>query len=420
MGLHFGVEIRRGCRQGFDVRTWDVADIPDGSADQRGNQRRGNGPPAPVERQRRGDPVPAEDALEQLVPKCQPAICTNPDDARQEQYLLDKRAGVIKQHLAPDHSPEKRQRLLLCARAPGQKRANVAEQSLVSACTGTKELVLQYAIELAGHAAAARQSPRDLLSEEGLTRRPGKNFPQRHAPVPGIFPETRCQSIRLVQAEVVQFNAAAINEWGDGGIRAKLPRRRHTQNNKVQPLQIGFRRAPAVTGADAAEQLLRKRKPDGSFDFVQENRDRFRGIGEHDFPEEFRKPLLARERALGLPPGLQVHLQPKFTQYPVGDTVGPTARFRPAGAFASHADLGQVHDGDQLALGAQVPDRTCHQAGLAAGLGSQDIAELPIANAAQQRLVGGSLHVAWPVRLNRTAYSEESACLRDPGQNSCS
>ena len=120
--------------------------------------------------------------------------------------------------------------------------------------------------------------------------------------------------------------------------------------------------------------------------------------------------MLADERALGLPPGLQVHLQPKFAQNPIGDAVGPAPRF---GTFVAYPALGQVHDGGQLALRAQGTDRVSHQTGFATGPGRQDIAELPVAKALQERLVRGSRDVARPIRLNDTAHDEKLTRLCD-------
>jgi hypothetical protein len=108
-----------------------------------------------------------------------------------------------------------------------------------------------------------------------------------------------------------------------------------------------------------------------------------------------------------VPPGLQIDLKPELTTNPVSDAVVPASGID---ALAASADLGQIDDRRQLAIGSQAPDRPAHQAGFASGSRRKHTGESLGRNHSEQCLIGLAPNVACTIRLNRSADDEKILC----------
>ena len=191
---------------------------------------------------------------------------------------------------------------------------------------------------------------------------------------------------------------------------SELARSRNAEHDKIQPLVFRLCRTRVIAGAHRNEEFTGERQLQASLDVVEENRDGYRRMRKHDFPEEVCEPLLADQHAFLLPPGLQIDLEPELADDAIRDAVVPATGF---GALAACANLAQVDDGRQLVLGPQLQNRAGHQARFAAAPRTQRVAESARAKALRELLISRTRYIALSIGLHRAADDEEICALID-------
>src|SRR5690606_12167181 len=287
--------------------------------------------------------------------------------------------------------------------AANQHQPDAVQVRILLGGSCRQELLADHALDVLGPPPLARDSARDALREVRLAAGPYVDPLEYRAPDAQVVAEAGRERQALLEREIGGLDREPADERREGRSGAGRGGRCGAEPGAVEPRVVRIADAPRVARVDRRVELLRERQREGALDLVDEDRDRHRRVRQHDVREELREPLLAGERALLLPPALQIELEAQLAQDAIRDRVAPA---RGGTGLAVGRDLAEVHDGGKLTVTPQRADRARHQARLSGRARGEHVTEALLADAPQQLRVGRALDVARPIRLDRPADDE--------------
>ena len=142
------------------------------------------------------------------------------------------------------------------------------------------------AIDIRELSALSRNPPRELLREIGLAARPAVD--PVHQCAAGFLVETEAggEAMALRRAEIGQLDRAAVGERRPALVRTKPGRRADSENDEIEPMEIGIGNAARVTGPNGGKQFPGEWQRFGTLDLVDKDRDGLERMRENDLREE--------------------------------------------------------------------------------------------------------------------------------------
>src|SRR5690606_35379668 len=354
----YGV-ILRDDRKRADVRARQDLAVPEGHGNGERDQRRDGGRAAPIERPNRRDPAVVEDGSEDAIAVMEPTVVAGDRDAGESKELAPRRRRVVRDGHAARNLAEQHERLPLSPASLRELVPNAVQVRIFFRRPRREKELPHDPVDVVEPAALARDGARDALREIRLPAGPSVNAPHELAAVVGAGIETGRELHALLEREILRLDREPVDERRDARILAQHVRRSDAEHNEIETRVLGLAVAARVTRVYRREELPRERQRQRALDLVDEYRDRHRRVRQHDISEELREPELARERALLLPPALEIDLEAQLAQHAIRDAVVPARR---VAALAAHADLAQIDDGRKLSGTTQIANRSRNEA----------------------------------------------------------